>query len=107
MIASSFIMLGCAASVTTALAAEPGDLLTKTVAYGDLNLDTPQGAKALYGRLRVAASTVCSPLEGRALSNQASWRTCYNRAIAAAVLQVGNVRVTALYDATANTKRAG
>jgi hypothetical protein len=56
ILATSFFALGCAA--IGAQAAEPSQSLTKTVAYGDLNLDSDQGAKVLA----VCPVTQCCPL---------------------------------------------
>jgi len=67
---------------------------TKTVAYGDLNLDSPSGAKALYRRIQTAARAVCSPLEGKDLAFLAAWQSCYDHAIDEAVDKVNNNRVT-------------
>jgi UrcA family protein len=81
-----------------AQAAEPSQSLTKVVAYGDLNLDSEQGAKVLYARLRSAARNVCFPLEGRDLNAQSHWRACVDSAVASAVVQVNRTSVTALHN---------
>jgi|SRR5271155_5556215 len=79
-------------------AAAQSEALTKVVAYGDLNLDSEQGAKMLYARLRNAARIVCVPLEGRDLSQKNLWRACVDNALASAVVQVNKTRVTALHN---------
>jgi UrcA family protein len=87
-----------------ALAAEPVTY-SKTVTYGDLNLDSAQGASALYARLRHAAREVCSPLESKELSLRSAWQTCVSNALTSAVTQVNKPNVTALHNQSIN--RAG
>jgi len=65
--------------------------------YGDLNLDSVQGAKMLYTRLRAAAQQVCSPLESKELSRRGLWLTCVSDALAAAVKQVNKPMLTAVH----------
>jgi UrcA family protein len=97
MLAAGFFALICAASSVEALAAELPQPLTKIVHYGDLNLDSEQGAKVLYARLRNAARQVCSPLQSIALSRQRQWEVCVNNAVANAVGKVNKTTVSALH----------
>jgi len=69
-----------------AAAADPtSETPTLKVFYGDLNLERPEGAAALYRRLRVAADTVCSPVD----STQPDWlkrfEGCMRKSIADAL----------------------
>ena len=105
ILAASFFALGCAA--IGAQAAESSQSLTKNVAYGDLNLDSDQGTKVLYARLRNAARYVCSPLEGRDLSQKNLWRACFDNALASAVVQINKTSVTALHNQTVNHSTKG
>jgi len=98
ILAASLVALGCAAIDSRAQAADAQQPLTKTVAYGDLNLDSEQGAKVLYARLRRAAEDVCLPLDGRNLAQRSN---CFNNAVASAVAQVNKTTVTALHNQTA------
>jgi UrcA family protein len=100
ILAASLIPLGCAAIGNRAHAADATQPLTKTVAYGDLNLDSEQGAKVLYVRLRRAAENVCLPLDGRDLAQRGNWQRCFNNAVASAVAQVNKTTVTALHNQT-------
>ena len=84
-----------------ALAAEPVTY-SKTVTYGDLNLDSAQGASVLYARLHHAALEVCSPLESKELSLRNAWQTCVNNALTSAVTQVNKPKVTALHNQSIN-----
>jgi UrcA family protein len=97
LVAAALIVLACAAS-SGRVVAQPAQFTTKTVAFGDLNLDSDQGAKILYARLRHAAQDVCVPLEdSRELSRKANWQTCVDSALASAIRQVNKPRVNALY----------
>ncbi len=89
-----------------AQAAEPQQALSIKVAYGDLNLDSVDGAKALYARLRGAAAAVCRPLEDRDLARQQARQTCFNDAVARAVAEVNKTAVTALHHQTINRSTA-
>src|ERR1700722_10749514 len=87
-----------------AMAAEPVTY-SKRVTYGDLNLESAEGASVLYARLRRAAREVCSSLDGRELTLWSAWETCVNDALNSAVTQVNKPTVTALHNQSVN--RAG
>ena len=106
MIAATLLVLSCAAT-SGRVVAQPAEFLTKAVAYGDLNLDSDQGAKALYARLQSAAHYVCSPMETRELSRRTVWQTCVNNALASAVTQINKPRVNALYKHSASRSSPG
>jgi UrcA family protein len=97
VIATTFLALGYAMSGGSANA-ETSQPVTKRVAYGDLNLDSQAGAKVFYARIRSAAESVCSPLEGRELALQRIWHACIDDALATAVAQVDKPNVTALHN---------
>jgi UrcA family protein len=64
------------------------------VAYGDLNLDSPQGAQMFYSRVKNAARSVCASLDDRDLITKAAWQKCYDHAVGSAMSQVsGNAAV--------------
>jgi UrcA family protein len=107
IVAASFFALGCAVIGGRAQAADPQQPLTKTVIYGDLNIDSEQGAKALYARLRSAARDVCFPFDGRDLIQQSLWQSCVDNAVASAVVRVNKTRVTALHNQTVNHSGKG
>jgi UrcA family protein len=96
MLAAGLFALICVAS-GAALAAEPSQPLTKIVHYGDLNLDSEQGAKVLYARLRGAARDVCIPLESVGMTHQRLWQNCFDNAVANAVRQINKTTVSALH----------
>jgi UrcA family protein len=107
MIATALVAMTCASLVTTAQASEPGQPLTKRVAYSDLNLDSEQGANLLYVRLRLAAQEVCRPYEGAELPRHRIWQVCVDRAIAAAVGQINRPMLTAVHHRGINRSSAG
>jgi len=96
--AAGFLALGCAAMGGKVQAAEAPQYDTAIVAFGDLNLDSEQGVKVLYARLRNGAQTVCSSFEGRDLSFKRMWQTCVDRAVASAVVQVNRTSLTTLHN---------
>jgi UrcA family protein len=73
---------------------------TTIVAFGDLNLDSDQGVKLLYARLRNGAEDVCSSFEGRDLVFKRLWQSCFDRAVASAVVQVNRTSLTTLHHQT-------
>lgn len=98
ILAAGLIALSGAATAVPAQAAEPAQSHTQIVRYGDLNLDSNQGAKVLYTRIRGAAGNVCSSLDGRNLTEKTLWQGCFDKAVASAVAQVNKARVTALHN---------
>jgi UrcA family protein len=104
---AALLVLTCAANSRRVIA-QPAQLPTKTVAFGDLNLDSEQGAQVLYARLRHAAQDVCANLEEtRDLGRKLIWQTCVDNALAAAVGQINAPRINALYKQSANRGSAG
>jgi UrcA family protein len=101
ILAASFLALGCAAMGGRVQAAEAPQYDTTIVAFGDLNLDSEQGVKVLYARLRNGAEDVCSSFEGRDLFFKRLWQTCFDRAVASAVMQVNRTNLTTLHNRTA------
>lgn len=73
--------------------------LKVTVKFGDLDISRPQGAVALYGRIRSAAEKVCSPFEGPGLMAKAHLDACIHKAIADAVMAVNEPALLAVYSA--------
>lgn len=96
--AGSLLILAWGVSISSAVAADGPVPLTRTVDYGDLNLDSERGAKILYARLQEAAEDVCTPFEGRDLDRKARWQACFDQALTAAVARVNKSRVTALHN---------
>jgi UrcA family protein len=59
-----------------------------TVTYHDLDLATPQGSSALYGRISEAAHKVCAAGDIRDLNTVAASHACEREAVSRAVTQV-------------------
>jgi UrcA family protein len=99
-IATTFAIVS---SVQSAPASGMGEAISRTVQFGDLNLDTTPGAKVFVARLRSAARTACAPLDTRALSMHAAWQSCYEGAVASAVSAINRDAVTTVYVAGGGT----
>ena len=80
-------------------AADSTDAPQTIVKYGDLAITTPQGATALYARLRVAAGQVCGTVDGRDLDAKARVDVCVQKAIKDAVTTINQPAVFAVYAA--------
>jgi UrcA family protein len=107
MMLAGFAALACVAHGGTVVA-QPAEPLTKIVAFGDLNLDSDQGAKVLYARLRHAAQYVCAPLEdSRDLSLKAIWQNCVENSLSDAVGRINKPHVTALHNRIAGRTSTG
>ena len=97
-IAATLSCLGIALCVSAVAAAnDANEPRSVTVQYSDLDITSHLGAVTLYGRLRSAARSVCTPFEGRELQRRALWNACYNQALSNAVIQVNRESVTALH----------
>ena len=105
IVAVGFIAFAGAAMGGRVLAAEAPQADKIVVTYGDLNLDSEQGAKALYARLRNGAEDVCSSLEGRDLFFKRVWQGCFDQALTAAVERVNNPGLTTLHNQMGNRLR--
>jgi UrcA family protein len=87
-------------------AAPPEDVPSIVVHFTDLDVSRAEGATALYRRLKVAAETVCAPLEDRDVARQMKFRACVQRAISTAVAQVDQPALTRYYEATISRHNA-
>jgi UrcA family protein len=67
-----------------------------TIRYHDVDMSTPDGAMALYGRISRAARLVCGE-RGRSLAEQSDWQRCEQAAIAGAVQRIDNPLLTTIY----------
>jgi UrcA family protein len=92
-------MLAAAILAAPTARADAGDYASVTVSFADLDLNTPQGTAALYGRLETASQTVCRSFEGRGLALRSAHRRCVAGALSAAVGRVGRTQLTAYHEA--------
>ncbi len=107
IIAGACVSIAYAAGSGSALAQQPTEPDSKKVTFGDLDVDSPEGAKMLYLRLRNAAREVCSPLESRELSRMIAWQACVSGALSSAVAQVNKPKVTALHSQSSGRPGGG
>jgi UrcA family protein len=75
-----------------------GDVRKITVKFGDLNVSTPEGAAALYARIRSAAKTVCAPDDYAYFPFRTGVSECIQKAIADAVMKVNQPALVAVYN---------
>lgn len=94
MVALSVFALGNSASA----AIGDNEVAMAVVKFGDLDVDTPTGASALYWRIHAAANRVCGVDEHSPLPSWPRVR-CAQDAEARAVGQLNISRLTAFYQA--------
>jgi UrcA family protein len=95
-----------ALGLQSAHADTPQGLPSVVVQYADLDVSHSTGASALYHRLRGAAETVCSPLDGRDLASRAAFNACVQSALNTAVAKVNQPALTGYYKAKTNARNA-
>jgi UrcA family protein len=91
------VLFGSAAVGTPWTSAQAGEENppSKTVKFADLDIRTPEGAKALYQRIRAAANQVCAPTYRDPVLRDGVG-TCVNSAIDNAVKKINAPYLTAL-----------
>ncbi|HUN25113.1 MAG TPA: UrcA family protein [Steroidobacteraceae bacterium] len=88
--------LGCAAGAAHAGGISAASEPAVNVRYDDLNLDTRAGVEALYSRIVSAAALVCGSPDIRDLARFQMSHSCQRQAVARAVHDVHNEKLTAL-----------
>jgi UrcA family protein len=101
-----FGVLSSSLAAAHAAAIDSAEFLQASVKFGDLDLSHPQGALVLYGRIHAAAKNVCSPLDGRDISDKMRLEACIKKAITAAVKSIDNPVLFAVYSAKAGNGSA-
>jgi UrcA family protein len=91
----AILLLG--ASAAHATTATSNGVATKVVHYGDLNVNTDEGAQRLYLRLRLAAEDVCGS-DHDPFDEMYVYFHCEQDAIARAVDDVALPKLTAVFD---------
>jgi UrcA family protein len=89
---------------TSAQASEPTPP-SRTVKFGDLDIQTAAGAKILYKRIRYAAAKVCEPVDHDPVTREAM-PVCVATAIDNAVRTVNAPYLTALRFGDSNVRLA-
>jgi UrcA family protein len=87
---------GTGALCTHSSSAEAEDAPSRVVRFADLDITKPAGAKVLYGRIRVAAHTVCEQSAGGDPILRPAVHACIDKAIDEAVRKVDAPALTAL-----------
>jgi UrcA family protein len=71
---------------------------TQRVSFKDLNLNSPEGAALLYGRIKKAAKQVCGHWDNFDLSQLHAMQTCIDGAVSRGVAQVNSPMLARLYN---------
>ncbi len=101
---ATLILGALAAGVATVCAAEDNSDAPKIVVkYGDLNVSHPQGAAALFRRIRRAGEAVCGSVAGGGLGPKMRVNACVQHAVADAVTKVNQPQLFAIYKANYKT----
>ncbi|MDB6044940.1 MAG: hypothetical protein JWM63_3491 [Gammaproteobacteria bacterium] len=87
---------GLASSLELATSAEH-EFRTVVVRYSDLDLTQPDGARAVYERIKIAARKACGATNIGDLTLFAHCHECYENAVANAVAKVQSIRVSELH----------
>jgi UrcA family protein len=90
IVGATALWLAC---VLVAFNAHAGDSRSETVKFADLNLGSPAGVEALYGRIHAAAWRVCQQPAGE----QRAVRRCMTKTESEAIGKVNNPLLTAFY----------
>jgi UrcA family protein len=91
-------LLSAALTSSLALATPAGyDSSSVVVRYPDLNPSQPDGARALYRRIKTAARQACGDSNIKDLTLYSRYRECYEHAVANAVEEVKSRRVSELH----------
>jgi len=97
--AASALLIAAASSFAGISSAADTAPLLALVKFGDLNVSSPEGATALYTRIRTAAEQVCRPFDSRDLVLKRVKDICMHDAIANAVAKVDQPALFSVYDA--------
>jgi UrcA family protein len=89
------LSLGLVPSAPAQTAGSDGDTVRVTVAYGDLDLSSPAGAKAMLQRIHTAAIRICGPAPSDRLSFQRQYDECVRETVNRAVIDMGVPSVAA------------
>jgi len=91
----------------TISAPENDGVPNRVVRFADLNLQSREGIRVLYSRIRAAAQTVCEPVYFMVGQSNIGQRRCQERAIDRAVAAVRSTSLTVFHmSLTAQTEHA-
>ena len=87
----------CIALSDPAQASDKTRTITTTVSAVGLDLNTPEGARTLYSRLRLAALDVCSDHVRVGLAFPTFYKECFEDALARAIRSAAIPQLTLIY----------
>jgi UrcA family protein len=105
--ATIFAALTCSIA-TVSFASDSSDALQVKVKYGDLNVSSASGATTLYNRIRVAANTVCHPLQPFTPADLGGYRVfaaCVQKAMSNAINEVNEPALFTIATAKTGTSK--
>ncbi|HEY1878359.1 MAG TPA: UrcA family protein [Caulobacteraceae bacterium] len=89
-------MLALVATPATSVSAQDVQKVSATVSYGDLNLSTREGAKAMYQRIKSTARKLCGAEPAISeFGAMDGWRACISDSVNSAVTRLDAPMVTA------------
>ena len=100
IVLSTAVLLTCAWLGSTVFAQESPRAVN--VKFQDLNVNTPEGVQALYGRIHAAAKRVCTEPDPMLLGSAFS---CVRKAEAQAIAKTGVPQLQAYYRAKTGTEK--
>jgi UrcA family protein len=103
---TTMMIFALALEFQSAHAAPSENVSSVVVHFGDLDLSRSEGAMVLYRRLKVAAETVCAPLEDRDAERHLSFKACVQSALTTAVAKIDRTALTAYYEAKIKGRNA-
>jgi len=105
----TFALAAVAALPATRALAEPRDRTVRVrVSGADLDLQSPEGADAMLGRLRAAAHKACGgrpPIGPLGLSMREAFETCQREAVIRAVADLGSPVVTRRFEPSSSDRQ--
>lgn len=99
----ALLIAGCAFPAAMAAAPNTAEEFTIRVAYGDLDVEDPAGAKTLYGRLQHASARACKTASYRELGSLDRYRLardCYESTLDRLVAGIGSDTLSRLHEAS-------
>jgi UrcA family protein len=78
----------------------PDEAPSRHVSYADLNIDSQNGAEALYARIRYAARSVCTQYESPQLDRRSVWQSCVSKSVDAAVAKINNRMLSSIHNSS-------
>ena len=98
LVALGFGLTAPAGATTARVGPNGEETYRTTVHYGDLNLQTRQGADELYSRLSLAAMRVCEDGSDPYVRLTHTYKECRQEAVSGAVREINNPLVTQAYE---------